>query len=91
VGVKPVSANCSSIPVITNVDKIGLQLEAMAGFVVSLEGDVPPGRGRDPSHGSRLGFWFSGEYLQTGCLVALISKKQGHKATVQVGTVTTCE
>lgn len=79
------------MPVITNIEIIGIATDLKHGIVVQLQGDAPPGPARSGSHGLRKQFWEAGKRLPMGGLVGLVSKDAGQAATVSLAILTTCE
>lgn len=78
------------MPLIANIKYQGIDLSHKHGVVVLVRGDAPPGAARSPSGSTRKRFWEQGKRLPMGGLVALLTKTQGHKATVSLALITTC-
>lgn len=77
------------MPVITNIEMIGIAIDLKHGLVVQLQGDAPPGPARS-SQVQRKQFWDAGKRLPMGGLVGLVSKDHGQTATVSLAILTTC-
>lgn len=79
------------MPVLTNIEIVGIATDIKHGIIVEVQGDAPPGPARSPSIGLRKQFWEAGKRLPLGGLVALVSKDPGQAATVSLAILTTCE
>lgn len=81
----------SSLSTLTHIGFVDMEIDAKHGLVIVVEASAPPGGSRNKDRFLRKQFWEDGKRLQSGGLLAIVTKEANSQATVAMATVTSSE